>query len=97
MKKIIFIFFILTLLNSFSLIASADEYDRDEALSAWKLAAYALYPAGYIFENVVVKPAHWLISLPYLKEISGHEELSKSLSADEKTKENEADTENLVH
>ena len=98
MRKIFFIFLIITALSSFSLVALADEYDRDEAFVSWKLMAYAIYPAGYIIENAIVKPTHWLITLPFLKEISGHEELSKIPFAfdKEKTKETEAGK-NWIH
>ena len=96
MKNIFFIFLIITVLSSFPVIASADEYNRDEAFVSWKLVAYAIYPAGYIIENVIVKPTHWLISLPFLKEISGHEELSKSPFGNEFSEENQAGK-NLIH
>ena len=76
-KILISILMIVSIL--FPLISYADEYNRDEAFNPWKLMAYALYPAGYTIETVIVKPGHWILSLPFLRDISGHDELSKSL------------------
>ena len=79
MKKLVFIFLLVSVLSTLPLLVSADEYDRDEVFVSWKLVAYALYPAGYAIENLAVKPIHWIISLPFIKDISGHEELTKGI------------------
>ncbi|OGL39801.1 MAG: hypothetical protein A2043_00450 [Candidatus Schekmanbacteria bacterium GWA2_38_9] len=79
MQKIIITLLFISILIFQPLFASADEYDRNEAFVSWKLMAYSLYPFGYTLEKLIVKPGHWLFSLPFLKDISGHEELSKSL------------------
>ncbi len=80
MLKIIIIALLMGIFIISPLTASADEYNRDDSFIPWKLAAYALYPFGYTIETIVVKPGHWILSLPFLKDISGHCELSKDLS-----------------
>lgn len=79
MRKIVLTALLMVLLIISSLIVSADEYNRDEAFISWKLMAYALYPVGYALETIVVKPGHWVFSLPFLRDISGHDELNKGL------------------
>ncbi|MBI5375199.1 MAG: hypothetical protein HZA77_07170 [Candidatus Schekmanbacteria bacterium] len=78
MKKILISFMALTFVLSFCLPAIADEYSErsDETLHPFKVAAYAIYPAGYLLENLVVKPMHWIGHLPFIKDISGHEAFS---------------------
>ena len=40
--------------------ANAGEYDPDEAGNPVHVAGSIAYPAGYIYELIVLKPAHWL-------------------------------------
>ncbi len=40
--------------------AAAAEYDRDEAGNPVRMAGTLAYPAGFIYEYLWLKPAHWL-------------------------------------
>lgn len=40
--------------------ANAGEYDPDEAGNPVHIAGTIAYPAGFVYELIVLKPAHWL-------------------------------------
>ena len=40
--------------------ANAGEYDPDEAGNPVHVAGTIAYPAGYVYELIVLKPAYWL-------------------------------------
>ena len=76
MKKIFIIVSVFVLFVSFSIPAFSHEYSDDQTLNPFKLAAYAVYPAGFVLENVVVKPLHWFMHIPFINNISGHDRIS---------------------
>lgn len=76
MKKIFVILTVFVLFASFSIPAFSHEYGDDDTLNPFKLAAYAVYPAGFVLENVIVKPLHWFSHLPLIRNISGHDKIS---------------------
>jgi len=48
-----------------------DAYDDSES-HPLRLAAYALYPAGFALEWLLMRPLHFIVSNPRLERISGH-------------------------
>jgi hypothetical protein len=48
-----------------------DAYDDSEA-NPLRLAAYAVNPAGFAIEWLVMRPIHFLVSQPRLERIFGH-------------------------
>ena len=53
--------------------ALADHYDRANAGHPLRIAAYVLHPVGVAFDWLVMRPAHWVGSLPVLDHIFGHD------------------------
>jgi hypothetical protein len=57
---------------TFSTAARAhDTYDDSEA-NPLRLAAYALYPVGWLAEWLVTRPIHFFTSQPAMEPIFGH-------------------------
>ncbi|MFP6654036.1 MAG: hypothetical protein VCB25_00310 [Myxococcota bacterium] len=54
--------------------AIADEYDEENAGHPLRLIAYILHPVGVLIDYVVMRPAHWLVSIEPMKTLFGHEE-----------------------
>jgi hypothetical protein len=54
--------------------AAADEYDSENAGHPLRLIAYVLHPVGVMFEYVLLRPAHWLVSHEPMKTLFGHED-----------------------
>jgi hypothetical protein len=54
--------------------AAADEYDSENAGHPLRLIAYVLHPIGVMFEYVLLRPAHWLVSHEPMKTLFGHED-----------------------
>ncbi len=54
-------------------VALADDYDPQRAGHPVRMIAYALHPVGVIVDILVLRPAHWIGSLPGLDEFFGHE------------------------
>jgi hypothetical protein len=52
---------------------AADDYDPQRAGHPVRMIAYALHPVGVIVDLLVLRPAHWIGSLPVLDEFFGHE------------------------
>ncbi len=52
--------------------SAADEYDPHRAGHPLRMAAYVLYPVGFVVDWLVMRPAHWIGSRPFLKEMFGH-------------------------
>ncbi len=64
MKRLRFLLLLLTLsfaLGSKPSMAAPDEYD-DSQSNPFRVAAYLLYPAGFILEWTVFRPFHFLVS-----------------------------------
>ena len=64
MKRLRFLLLLLTLsfaLGSKPSMAAPDEYD-DSQSNPFRIAAYLLYPAGFILEWTVFRPFHFLVS-----------------------------------
>ncbi len=72
MKKLLIILAICVMATSFALPAYSHEGDSDDTLNPFKLAAYAVYPAGLALDIFVVKPLHWIVNLPIMNKITGH-------------------------
>jgi len=53
--------------------AAADDYDPQRAGHPVRMIAYALHPVGVIVDILILRPAHWIGSLPGLDEFFGHE------------------------
>jgi outer membrane protein OmpA-like peptidoglycan-associated protein len=75
MKSLRFIILVLILsltLGSKSGLAQPDEYD-DSQSNPFRIAAYLLYPAGFITEWIIFRPFHFLVSAtPELEAFFGH-------------------------
>jgi len=54
--------------------AAADEYDSENAGHPLRLIAYVLNPVGVMFEYVLLRPVHWLVSHEPMKTLFGHED-----------------------
>jgi len=48
-----------------------DAYDDSES-HPLRLAAYAVYPAGWLLEWTIMRPLHFVVSNPQLEPIFGH-------------------------
>jgi hypothetical protein len=48
-----------------------DAYDDSES-NPLRVAAYGLYPAGFLLEWIVMRPMHFLVSNPQLEPVFGH-------------------------
>lgn len=53
--------------------ANAGEYDPDEAGNPVHIAGSIAYPAGYVYELIVLKPAHWLGQRTPFRQLFGEE------------------------
>lgn len=53
--------------------ARADEYDPERAGHPLRIVAYVLHPIGFVFEWLVMRPAHWLVSQRPMDEVFGHD------------------------
>ena len=54
--------------------AWADEYDAGKAGHPLRIAAYLLYPVGYLLDTLLFRPAHWIGSHEPFSTIFGHEQ-----------------------
>jgi len=54
--------------------ARADEYDSERAGHPLRIVAYVLHPIGYVFEWLVMRPAHWFVNQEPMDEVFGHDE-----------------------
>ena len=54
-------------------LALADEYDPQKAGHPVRIIAYVAHPFGVIVDLLILRPAHWIGSLPVLDEFFGHE------------------------
>jgi len=69
--------FLMTLVVAVGLLGvpatgrTQDSYDDSES-NPLRLAAYALNPAGYAIEWMVMRPIHFLVSQPQLERVFGH-------------------------
>lgn len=52
-------------------VLAHDAYD-DTQSHPLRLAAYALHPAGYALEWLVMRPIHFIVSNPTLEPVFGH-------------------------
>lgn len=64
----------MALVLALSSPALADEYNEENAGHPLRLIAYILHPVGVLFDYVVMRPAHWLVSIEPMKTLFGHEE-----------------------
>lgn len=64
LPKILAIFILMVFIAGSSLIrcdmAIAGDYDRDDAWNPLRVGATIVYPAGYLLEQVVIRPIHHL-------------------------------------
>jgi hypothetical protein len=56
----------------FTGMASADEYDPEEAGHPLRITAYALHPVGVILDTLIFRPAHWVVHHEPLTTLFGH-------------------------
>ncbi|MCP3983839.1 MAG: hypothetical protein GY723_05590 [bacterium] len=54
--------------------ALAHDHDSTRSGHPLRIVAYVLHPVGVILDTVILKPAHWLGSLPTVAWLVGHEE-----------------------
>ncbi|MDJ0868096.1 MAG: hypothetical protein QNK03_18465 [Myxococcota bacterium] len=54
--------------------ASADDYKRRKSGHPVRIAAYVLHPIGVLFDTILLRPAHWLVTQEPFKTIFGHEQ-----------------------
>lgn len=53
--------------------ASAHEYDRDDTDYPLRIVAYVLHPIGMAVEYAVLRPIHYLVSMPTSSIVFGHD------------------------
>jgi hypothetical protein len=53
-----------------------DDYDDTQSHPV-RIAAYVLHPVGYAAEWLIFRPFHYVISLPYVAEVFGHQAHSR--------------------
>jgi hypothetical protein len=68
------------MLGAPSIARAHDAYDDSES-NPLRLAAYAIYPAGWAIEWAFVRPIHFLVSNPTLEPIFGHTAHESSFSS----------------
>ena len=73
-------------------IAGAHSYKRGHTDNPFRIVAWAVYPAGWLCEQVITRPIHWLVSRPCLCNIFGHKATDRDVyyefpSCYERTKE----------
>ena len=54
--------------------ALADEYDERHSGHPLRMAAYALYPIGFLIDRLILRPVHWLGSREPFESVFGHED-----------------------
>jgi hypothetical protein len=59
---------------SFPLSAAATVHDSERAGHPLRMVAYVLHPVGYVLDNVIFKPAHWIGHWGPLRSFFGHDE-----------------------
>jgi len=70
-KKVYALMFALALL-AVPALSQAHSYDRDDSDYPLRYVAYAVHPIGIAAEYGVLRPIHWIVSLPVLDVIFGH-------------------------
>ena len=60
---------------TFPLSAAAHDHDSERAGHPLRVVAYVLHPVGYVLDNVIFKPAHWIGHWGPLRSFFGHDEL----------------------
>ena len=61
----------VTLLGAPGAARAHDAYDDSES-NPLRLAAYGLYPVGFVLEWIVMRPLHFMVSNPQLEPVFGH-------------------------
>ena len=61
----------VVLLGAPSAARAHDAYDDSES-NPLRLAAYGLYPVGFMLEWIVMRPMHFVVSNPQLERVFGH-------------------------
>ena len=73
-RKLSFALLLSLVLSSFASTAMADEYRSERAGHPVRILAYLLHPIGFIAENLIFRPAHWLVSHDRLRAFFGHDD-----------------------
>ena len=61
----------ITLLGAPTAARAHDAYDDSES-NPLRLAAYGLYPVGFLLEWIAMRPMHFVVSNPQLERVFGH-------------------------
>lgn len=73
MRRILAIALLLTAFAARAGPAAADEYDVRRAGHPLRIAGYVLHPVGVALDWLLFRPAHFLVSLPVVSTIFGHD------------------------
>lgn len=65
---------VMAVMIAFASPVAADEYDDSNSGHPLRIIAYVLHPVGVIIDYVVIRPAHWLVSIEPMKTLFGHED-----------------------
>ncbi len=52
----------------------ADEYDPDWSGHPLRIIAYAAHPVGFLIDRLLLRPAHWVGSRAFVRDLFGHED-----------------------
>ena len=75
MKKILIISLIVCFFTATGVpLSFADEYDPESAAHPLRFLGYVFYPIGYAFDQLLSRPAHFLVHQKGIKTLFGHEE-----------------------
>lgn len=74
MKKALIVWLSLAALLVSASPAISHEVEPEDAAHPIRVAAYVLYPVGYVLYQVVVRPLHGIVSQPGIQELFGHKE-----------------------
>lgn len=71
MKRLLLVLVLALWAAAPSTVLAHDAYD-DTQSHPLRLAAYALHPAGYALEWLIMRPIHFVVSNPSLEPVFGH-------------------------
>jgi hypothetical protein len=82
LRKAIGIFLALVLFLGAILVAQgparAADYDRDDSGNPVHIAGSVLYPVGFVYEYLLLRPAHWLGERTPFRQICGQDTFNEA-------------------